>query len=232
MSISLPPVITIDGPSGTGKGTICRLVAKNLKWHCFDSGAIYRILAYAAMTADIDLQDESKLQPLAESLEVQFQEKGDYTQILFGSEDITAAIRTEQCGIAASKIAALPQVRQALLKRQRAFRQWPGLVTDGRDMGTVIFPDASIKFFLNASPEERAKRRFNQLKKQGTHANLAEIFRDLLQRDVRDQERNAAPLVPASDAVLIDTTNLTVAEVLDCVMQTITTQLQQSSQKS
>ncbi len=216
-----PPVITFDGPSGTGKGTISRQLAKKLGWHYLDSGSLYRILAYSALLKSIDLENEAKLQDLAYSLDAHFTEEEDTTCIFLSGENITSAIRTEQCGITASKIAVLPLVRHALLEKQRAFRQWPGLVTDGRDMGTVIFPDANLKFFLQATSDERAKRRFNQLKKQGVHASLAEILRDLIQRDARDQERNTAPLKPADDALVIDTTHLDVEQVLSQVMQPV-----------
>ena|SRR5688572_11844329 len=215
------PVITIDGPSGTGKGTTSQLLAKRLGWHFLDSGALYRVLAFAAKLHAVSLDDEAALERLATHLDTQFlaAEIGDSSQVILEGADVSAAIRTETCGNAASKIAALPKVRAALLERQRAFRKLPGLVTDGRDMGSVVFPDASLKLFLAASPEERAKRRYNQLKKQGINGSLDQIFNELIERDLRDKERATAPLKPAHDAVLIDTTFLSVEQVLEKVME-------------
>lgn len=218
-----PPVITIDGPSGTGKGTLCYLIAKELGWHYLDSGASFRILAHAATLKSVDTQDETALQKLAENLDFEFVEKSatNGMQVLLEGLDVTAAIRTEECGNTASKIAVFPAVRQTLLERQRAFRRWPGLVTDGRDMGTVVFPDATLKFFLHADTEERARRRFAQLKSRGVDATVAAILRDLEARDKRDKERGTAPLKPAQDALLIDTTHLSIeasfAELMRCL---------------
>jgi cytidylate kinase len=205
-----PPVITLDGPSGTGKGTLCYLLAKKLGWHYLDSGASFRVLAHAAIQKNIDLEDEDALQNLVKTLQFEFLEKNTsgHIQVLVDTVDVTADIRTEACGNAASKIAVFPAVRQALLERQRAFRKWPGLVTDGRDMGTVIFPNASLKFFLYADTLERANRRFRQLNKRGVHATLAAVLQDLEERDTRDQQRGTAPLKPSENAILIDTTHL------------------------
>jgi cytidylate kinase len=209
------PVITIDGPSGSGKGTIGQLLAKKLGWHFLDSGALYRILALAALKQHIDLTDIKALEQLALNLDVQFANG----KIILMGQDVTKEIRSEECSIAASKIAAEPKVRAALLIRQRAFRQAPGLVADGRDMGTVVFKDAKLKIFLTASQEQRALRRFQQLQEQGINVSLAAVSADLGQRDKRDQERIISPLKPAKDAIIIDTTLLSIDEVLNKVME-------------
>ena len=209
-------VITIDGPSGSGKGTICQLLASKLDWHFLDSGALYRILALAALTQRIPLDDEAQLVNCAHQLQVKFkvQHISDVPQILLDGQDVTETIRSEICGNTASKISALPLVRQALLARQRAFKQAPGLVTDGRDMGTVVFPDADLKIYLDASTEERAQRRYKQLNERGINANLATITAELKERDARDKSRSIAPLKPADDAIIINTTGLSIQEVI------------------
>lgn len=214
------PVITIDGASGTGKGVVCHLVAKKLGWRLLDSGALYRVLALAAQKHGVALDNEPAVRVLAEHLDVQFiaAEASMPPNILLEGQDVTETIRTEKMGNAASKVGALPEVRVALLSRQRAFREAPGLVTDGRDMGTVVFPDAEVKIFLTASPEERASRRYNQLKEKGIHVNLNDLIDELRERDKRDQERAVAPLRPAEDAICIDTDHLTIEQVVDQVM--------------
>jgi cytidylate kinase len=229
-----PPVITVDGASGTGKGVVSQLIAKQLGWHLLDSGALYRVLAFAAQKHAVSLEDEIALQDLAEHLDVRFieSENGDLPRILFEKHDITDGIRTEKIGNAASKVGALPLVRTALLARQRAFRQLPGLVTDGRDMGTVIFPDAAVKFFLTASSEERARRRFNQLKDKGIDVNLSGLIEELRERDKRDQERAVAPLRPAAEAICIDTDNLSIMQVVDRMLLEIGKRFPQARCKS
>lgn len=214
------PVITIDGASGTGKGVVCHLVAKKLGWRLLDSGALYRVLALAAQKHGVALDNESALRVLAEHLDVQFiaAEASTPPNILLEGQDVTETIRTEKMGNAASKVGALPDVRTALLSRQRAFREAPGLVTDGRDMGTVVFPDADVKIFLIASPEERASRRFNQLKERSLHVDLNDLIAELRERDKRDQERTVAPLRPAEDAVCIETDHLTIEQVVARVL--------------
>jgi len=213
------PVITIDGASGTGKGTVSQLIAKHLGWKFLDSGALYRVLALAAQKHGVALDNEKALQVLAEYFDVQFQAiDNELPRILLEGEDVTETIRTEKMGNAASKIAALSAVRSALLNRQRAFRESPGLVTDGRDMGTVVFPDADLKIFLTASPEERARRRFNQLKEKGINVNLDDLVEELRERDKRDQERAVAPLRPADDAICINTDHLTIEKVVERIL--------------
>ncbi len=217
------PVITIDGASGTGKGTVGQLLAKKLDWRLLDSGALYRVLALAAQKHGVSLENEGGLQVLAEHLDVQFiaAETSAPPVILLEGQDVTETIRTEKMGNAASKVGALPAVRTALLSRQRAFRELPGLVTDGRDMGTVVFPDADLKIFLIASAKERAERRHKQLKDKGISVNLSDLVEDLLERDKRDRDRAVAPLRPAEDAISIDTDHLTAEQVVDLIMEKV-----------
>jgi cytidylate kinase len=220
MNLDKAPVVTIDGASSTGKGVVGLLVAKQLKWHFLDSGALYRVLAMAAEKHHIELDNEVVLEVLASHIDVQFiaAEYGAHPKILLENQDVTEKIRTEKIGNAASKVGALPLVRLALLQRQRDFRQLPGLVTDGRDMGTVVFPDAEVKIFLTASAEERASRRYKQLKEKGINVNLDGLIEGLHERDLRDQQRAVAPLKPAEDAVIIDTDRLTIDEVVLRIM--------------
>jgi cytidylate kinase len=216
----MTPVITVDGASGTGKGVVTQLVAKKLGWRLLDSGALYRVLALAAQKHGVALDNEPAVTVLAEHLDVQFiaTDLGTPPQILLEGQDVTETIRTEKMGNGASKVGALPAVRTALLSRQRAFREPPGLATDGRDMGTVVFPDADVKIFLLASPEERARRRYNQLMDKGINVNLGDLILELEERDKRDKERAVAPLRPAEDAICIDTDKLTIEQVVECVM--------------
>jgi cytidylate kinase len=219
----LEPVITIDGASGTGKGVVTHIIAKKLGWRLLDSGALYRVLALAAQKHGVSLENEVALQVLAEHLDVQFiaTETGQPPNILLEGQDVTETIRTEKMGNAASKVGTLPCVRTALLSRQRSFRESPGLVTDGRDMGTVVFPDAELKIFLTASPEERALRRHNQLKEKGINVNLGDLVEELRERDRRDQERTVAPLRAAEDAVHVETDHLTIDQVVERIMQEV-----------
>jgi cytidylate kinase len=214
------PIITIDGPSGSGKGTISQLLAQKLDWHFLDSGALYRALAFAAIQNNLEVINEAKLQILAHDLPVDFivDHQGNKMHIMLNNIDITDQVRSEACGNFTSKIAALAGVRQALLERQRQFQQSPGLVADGRDMGTVVFPHADLKIFLTASAEERAKRRYQQLQAKGINVSLPGLLKELKERDVRDQSRSAAPLKPAADAHIIDTTSLSIEQVLTEVL--------------
>lgn len=210
-----PPVIAVDGPGGVGKGTLCQLLAKHLGWHLLDSGSLYRLTALAALRRGIPLDDAAAVAAVAGALDVSFH-GGDLnreTEILLEGKDVSAEIRTETCGNAASKVAVIPEVRLALLQRQRDFRREPGLVADGRDMGTIVFPDAEVKIFLAASPEERAIRRYKQLKEKGIDANLAQLKKDIAERDERDSQRRVAPLERAPEAVMLDTTGLSIAGV-------------------
>ncbi|RDV27307.1 (d)CMP kinase [Alteromonas aestuariivivens] len=219
------PVVTVDGPSGAGKGTLSSLLAEKLGWHFLDSGAIYRVLAVAALHHDLPADDEESIVPLATGLDVSFETDKDGTRIVLEGEDVTDDIRTEQVGGMASKVAALPRVREALLRRQRAFQQAPGLVADGRDMGTVVFPDAVVKIFLTASAEARAERRYSQLKAKGMDVNIARLLTDIKARDERDTQRSVAPLVPAEDAVIIDSTALEISQVFETAMEVISSRL-------
>lgn len=211
------PVITIDGPTASGKGTITRRLARRLDWHILDSGALYRLVALAAAKHGIALDDKESLQPLAAHLDVEFvhHEQNEEMLILLEGEDVSLELRTETCGNGASKVAALPLVREALLTRQRAFCQPPGLVADGRDMGTVVFPDAVLKIFLTASAEERAKRRYKQLIGKGLSVTMRSLLEEIAERDARDCERAASPLVAAEDAVILDSSDLGIDEVVD-----------------
>ncbi len=209
------PVITIDGPTASGKGTVAARVAQKLGFHYLDSGALYRLCAYKALKEEIDLADEAHLAKTAQALSPVF-EGG---KIFLDEEDVTDKIRAEAVGVAASKVAALPRVREALLDVQKRSRRLPGLVADGRDMGSVIFPDAPLKVFLTASAQARAQRRFNQLKEKGIVANIDTLTRDLEERDRRDMQRAVSPLAPAKDAKILDSSNLTIEETVGQVLQ-------------
>jgi cytidylate kinase len=214
------PVITIDGPSGSGKGTISRAVAKALGWSLLDSGALYRLVALAGRQAAVSLDDAPALAQLAGRIGIRFgaDSAGDEVVSLDG-QDVTRAIRTEEAGSDASKVAALPEVRAALLDRQQRFAVPPGLVADGRDMGTVVFPHAGLKIFLTASPAERALRRYKQLKEKGVAANLAALSLEIAERDRRDSTRTASPLVASADATMLDTTGMSVDDVIGRVLK-------------
>lgn len=217
------PVITIDGPSGSGKGTIAGKLAKRLGWNLLDSGALYRLLALAAGNHGVALDNEPVLKVLAANLDVQFvaATDGHSQKIILEGDEVTEDIRNETVGAGASQVAALPAVREALLQRQRAFQEAPGLVADGRDMGTVVFPDAPLKIFLTASAEERARRRYLQLKGKGDDVSLSSLLDEIRVRDERDTQRAVAPLKPAADAIQLDSTELSIDQVLERIMSEI-----------
>ncbi len=213
------PVIAVDGPSGSGKGTVSRILARRLGWHLLDSGALYRLVALAGILREFAPDDETGHAALAARLDVRFEvDEEGAERVLLEDRDITRDLRAETTGNAASRVAVMPTVREALLERQRAFATPPGLVADGRDMGTVVFPEAGAKVFLTASAEERALRRYKQLKEKGLPANLAGLSQEILERDQRDSSRPVAPLRPASDAVVIDSTGMTVEAVVDRIL--------------
>jgi len=217
------PVLTIDGPSGSGKGTISRMVADALGWRMLDSGALYRAIGFAAGMEGLDLSDAEAVTRCAQETKIGFRasDDGGETRVIVNGMDATDELRTETCGAAASAVAAIPGVRAALFDKQRAFRKAPGLVADGRDMGTVIFPDAGHKVFLTASDEERAKRRYKQLKQKGLDVTLSTLLREIQARDVRDASRAVAPLKPAVDAVVIDSTGMPIEAVVAAVLKLV-----------
>jgi cytidylate kinase len=215
MSDPAAPVIAVDGPAASGKGTIAQGVAQSLAFHYLDSGSLYRLVALQALETGVPLDDEAGLAAAAEGLASAF----DGTRILLAGRDVTAPIRSPAVSAAASRVAVHPQVRGALLSRQRALRRPPGLVADGRDMGTVVFPDARLKVYVTASAEERARRRYKQLIEKGNSVTLASLLRDIQERDARDGARAAAPLRPAADAVILDTTGMSIPASIDFVLQ-------------
>ncbi|WP_456447475.1 (d)CMP kinase [Thiolapillus sp.] len=211
------PILAIDGPSGSGKGTVAARVADALGWHILDSGALYRLVGLAALKSGVNLNDHAAVAEIARHLPVRF-ESG---KVFLGDEDVSLEIRTETAGNNASKVAAIPEVRAALLEWQRSYARPPGLVADGRDMGTVVFPQAAVKIFLDASAEERARRRYKQLKDKGMDVNLPGLIAEIEERDRRDRNRKVAPLVPADDALVIDSTSMNIDEVVDLVLQAV-----------
>ncbi len=215
------PVLTIDGPSGAGKGAVSARVASELGWHLLDSGAVYRSVALAALEQEIDASSEAELVELCAGLDLAFVSGEDGIEVVMGGRPVEDRLRSEAVSAMSSRVAALPAVRKALLALQRSFRQPPGLVADGRDMGTVVFPEARFKVFLSASVEERANRRYKQLKDKGENVNFSSLFRDLEERDRRDRERAVAPTVPASDALVIDSTALSLDEVVSSVISQV-----------
>lgn len=223
MTKSTVRVITLDGPSGSGKGTVSQLLAARLGYHYLDSGALYRLLALAARHHKVSLDDVDDLSVLAEHMDISFQMNtgGGYPEVILEGEDVTGQIRSEEVGAGASAVALIPRVRTALLARQRAFAVEPGLVADGRDMGTVVFPDAAVKIFLTASPEERAARRYKQLIGKGENVSLAALVDAVRARDAQDMNREVSPLVPAADAVEVDSTGKSVQQVLDEVLDIV-----------
>jgi len=215
------PIITVDGPSGAGKGTLCQMLAAKLNWALLDSGALYRVTALAAKQHAVAMDNEAGLEAIAAHLDVQFNvsEEQAGVQVILEGENVTSNLRTEETGAIASQVAAVNSVRAALLERQRAFQQEPGLIADGRDMGTVVFPNAELKVYLTASAEERGQRRHKQLLESGNNANLPQIIEDIRARDDRDMNRTIAPLRPADDAIVIDSTSMSIEAVFDQVQQ-------------
>jgi len=215
------PIITVDGPSGAGKGTLCQMLAAKLNWALLDSGALYRVTALAAKQHTVAMDNEAGLEAIAAHLDVQFMVAAEKAgvQVILEGENVTSSLRTEETGAIASQVAAVNSVRAALLERQRAFQQAPGLIADGRDMGTVVFPNAELKVYLTASAEERGQRRYRQLLESGNNANLSRIIEDIRARDDRDMNRSIAPLKPADDAIVIDSTSMSIEMVFDQVQQ-------------
>jgi CMP/dCMP kinase len=218
-------VVTVDGPSGAGKGTLCMMLADHLSFHLLDSGAIYRVLALAAIHHGVDTESEDALVPLATHLDVEFIAEGELVKVVLEGEDVSSELRKEETGMAASKIAALPRVREALLRRQRAFAEGKGLVADGRDMGTVVFPNAQVKIFLDASSEERARRRYKQLQLKGLDVKFDDLLSEIQERDDRDRNRAVSPLRPADDALVLDSTSMSIDAVFECVLKYIESKL-------
>ncbi|PUA29714.1 MAG: cytidylate kinase [Cellvibrio sp. 79] len=214
-------VVTIDGPSGSGKGTLSQMLARHLGYHLLDSGALYRLVALASVKRHVDFAREEFVVPIAQNLNVEFSVEGNSMQILLDGEDVTNAIRQEAIGMGASQVAAHPGVRAALLERQRAFARLPGLIADGRDMGTAVFPESVTKIFLTASAEARAERRFNQLKAKGEIVEMENLVADIRERDERDSKRAVSPLVPAADATIIDSTDMSIEEVFASMLALI-----------
>lgn len=223
--VAKAPVITIDGPSGSGKGTLCQKLAEKFNWHLLDSGAIYRVLALAALHHNVELENEDAVSLLAGHLDVVFKPTSDGVRVFLEGEDVSRELRTEETGNAASKVAAFPRVREALLRRQRSFREAPGLIADGRDMGTVVFTDAPVKIFLDASAQARAERRYKQLQVKGFDVNIAHLLAEIEERDHRDRNRPVAPLKPADDALVIDSTDLDIDQVVAKVVDHVNEKL-------